>query len=334
MSSQSTATLEGPPPLAKPEREFHPNFAIKRPGDIILQADDLGDYNGEKLCFYFRRTLLNELSNFFQNLPAPSDQDLVDGVPLVPLHNVSSPGLHLFLTLIHSTTLPLPHTFHDSGNVKHNVASKAIIDAAMIGKLLDTPIIHRLIVTALEDIGTRKPILVFAVWAIGGVKGRLSEAAKATLEMDITRTEPCISAAVKEHALLAWTELLDLHLRRTTAMKRFAQYKTFSDDALLTICNKCRVKQTRNLETAKERLAECKTVDAILQEWKGPLGIDCYECWRAVRRVLVAKVKWVESFASVYSAGWDLTEARYDYEYGYIGLDEEDEEKEDDAYFP
>lgn len=95
--AHDTGTDADPESTEKPELTFHKSFNSKNAGDVILQAGD-----DDALCFYFRLPLLSELSTFFANLPPPSNDDLVDGTALIPLHDTTSRGLEIFLSAIRS----------------------------------------------------------------------------------------------------------------------------------------------------------------------------------------------------------------------------------------
>lgn len=204
--------------MTAPKLVFHPDFATGVPGDIILQAGD-----EQAQCFYFSLSLLAALASFFATLPPPSAADLVLGYPLVPLHNSTSAGLHMFASAMRSSKtsgfIPFPPLQSDWED--------GVLDAAYLARVYDAPLVPLLLVDTLRHGHLQAAddrYLIFAIWAIFDAQHRLEDAAVETTllsQRHITDVPPCIVKACRNRAPQHWSQLQDLHLRRSVAMRNF-----------------------------------------------------------------------------------------------------------------
>lgn len=157
---------------------FHHDFCEYHLGDVILQAGDRS-----ATCFYFRKDLLSSLSSFFNTLPPPATCDLRNGIALIPLHDATSHGLHIYLCAILSTTLSEPNWWDIPSLVKSDFLPSSLLDAAVIGRIYDTPIIFRLLAqycSLLRRFADSEddPYLTYGIWAIGDIRSQLPAVAK------------------------------------------------------------------------------------------------------------------------------------------------------------
>lgn len=304
--------VDSVPETAKTPLVFHKDFSTKKSGDVILQAGD-----EEAQCCYFRLDLLKSLSTFFANLPTPSsDDDLVDGVPLIPLHGTTSRGVTIFLGAIASTTTSDPYAFDET-----DYPIEAILDAAVVGRIYDVPVLPRLLQESLLDADETDAYLTFAVWAIGGVENKLAEAARSTVVDSylISQVPSHIVTMCRSHAAGAWSQLQDLHLRHYEAILIFRSkildypaYKLPFDipnhatrkDGI-TICEGLQI-NARRVRTSLLAAGRPKRLQELKSE---SFELDCLSCAAAAEERYEDLYDWLEDFAFLFevddSLRWD-----------------------------
>lgn len=258
------------------------------------------------------------MSNFFGTLPpSSSSADLVDGTAVLPLNRATSGGLTLFLSLAQSIT-----TLHFLNPTYYDDAS--IINAAILAKQFDTPIVYRLLSDYLRPAGRRDNFMVFAVWAISGSARRTKEAAEATLGSDLSKADPCIPQALAGERSGAWTSLQDLHIRHAIAMRRFREFPDWGKRAGIRgrhteLCPACGMDKEDLLEGVEKRYSACQSAEELEKELlAGDMGVQCRACRPVAFRYFYPRVTWTRAFSSRYE--FRGTEREY-----YDQAQEEDE---------
>jgi hypothetical protein len=270
---------------------FHPDFNIKTAGDVILRADDKHAH-----CFFFPLSTLQFLSSFFRNLPPPSETDLVGDFPLIPMLDAPSRGLHLFLLALQSIEHPTPFTYpgHRDGDI-------AICEAAVFGRRFDVPLISRLLLETRTSSAFQEPFIIFAIWAIAGIEPSIQSAAEATCgthAIPITHVNQDIVRIIKRHAIASWSQLQDLHLRRSVGLAFFKQHFAFQELEAGRPCISCNEDGEAVTAAAHDRIGKAETIPQILALWDDKYEMDCPHCTCAVSNLYIPLMTWFQQYTT------------------------------------
>lgn len=290
---------------ATPPLVFHDKYNTKRPGDVILQSGD-----EPPICFYFRLAQLSELSSFFSSLPPPSDKDLIDGTPLIPLHDSTSLGLIILLGAIRST---LTTETYDMFEEIETDSEAQILEAIIIAKIYDVPLAFRLLYDTVNlGEGDSDPYLVFALWAVAGVESKIADAALQTTGkegLEIAFVDRYISDFGKLHAPAHWFRLLELHARRTVAPPIFLQKVKGTDISSYTTLHQkgfpayksCpEGNQGSILQQVQKSFSKITTLNEIEKYIFSNFGLGCGYCQADVRTAWVEALNWLRDYTRKY----------------------------------
>ncbi|KAI9637722.1 uncharacterized protein MKK02DRAFT_43652 [Dioszegia hungarica] len=283
--TRSSARISRTP--ENPELIFHEDFQAHHPGDIILQAGD-----SEALCYRFSRSLLVAISPFFANLPVAGPDDLHQGVPLIPLHDTTTAGLHVFLTAVKAITTS--ETFPRIEYGEDHVVP--YLEAALIGRVYDAPAIYRILIENLQDpetLTSRDYYLEFAIWAIGGITAKLPKAAANTLLADAddnTDVDGDIVDVCESHGPQRFRERVD---PISSLQKPFSAHEA---DPSLARCKDVKKDAKDIAAQVRARIAEAKTTTELLALKKRRYDVACRACRREAEDRYRPHMRWLADY--------------------------------------
>ncbi|KAI9639242.1 uncharacterized protein MKK02DRAFT_39538 [Dioszegia hungarica] len=295
LAAQDNAALTSPPIL-----QYHPQFKQIGPRDIILQADDEA-----RLCFHFDLARLLPISSFFADLANPLPSDLIDNTPLYPLIDTTSAGLALFLSAIESLSSAEP--FRTKQSISGPPLAQIVLEAALIGRRYDTPVITRLLCELqphdpMQDMETRLA-MPFALWALAGVADQIADAARATARcdtFDIINIPSYMFDILQNWVPVHWMGLQGLHLRRASAGSRFYQACLSTRPSRFRACEACEAGGVDGAEIFGREAYHAYSARDMEALLKRGLGISCRECRGSLEEVLRVQLAWFREFTQKY----------------------------------
>lgn len=180
-----------------------------------------------------------------------------------------------------------------------------ILEAAVIGKKFQFPIISRLLLEMIDPTDKSSNLVFdkFFIWAIGDVEHKVDDYAKRTASQTqclITDIDQRSVNIMKEYASKHWAQLQDLHLRNAQMHVLFRKRASKISTTRFATHAGCSEEDFDIPQRIRQQLLHAQTVEEIMSLGGDYFGLKCIICRAAAMTRFGDLMHWAYNYAFVY----------------------------------